>query len=101
MIDAKIANRYLDLLEQGFVRFTIYVALAGIYEKKSLKSKRYFHNHGIRNALIANFNEIAIRDHVGKLSENFIFIERPKKRLHYNIYTNNYLGEHGIERKLI
>ncbi|MBI4356415.1 MAG: DUF4143 domain-containing protein [Gammaproteobacteria bacterium] len=54
------------------------------------KSKYYFYDNGIRNALIANFNAVAMRNDIGRLWENFIFIERLKKRSYKNIAANVY-----------
>jgi predicted AAA+ superfamily ATPase len=50
-----------------------------------LKSSRkiYFYDNGIRNALIANFNQIELRQDIGALWENFLIAERVKL-LHYN-----------------
>lgn len=56
----------------------------------SKKSKYYFYDNGIRNAVISNFNPINLRDDVGKLWENFLVIERIKKQAYHKIYANNY-----------
>jgi hypothetical protein len=48
--------------------------------KKSRKI--YFYDNGIRNALIANFNQLELRQDIGALWENFVFSER-MKYLHY------------------
>ncbi len=47
-------------------------------------------DNGARNAIIANFNPLEIRDDVGKLWENFIVAERLKKQSYKKIYANNY-----------
>jgi hypothetical protein len=54
------------------------------------KSKYYFLDNGIRNAIIANFNPLEIRDDIGKLWENFLVVERIKKQSYHQIYANNY-----------
>jgi uncharacterized protein len=54
------------------------------------KSKYYFFDNGIRNALIANFNSLALRDDVGRLWENFLVIERLKLQAYTLLYANNY-----------
>ena len=45
---------------------------------------------GIRNALIANYNTIDIRNDVGALWENFLVMERMKKRAYQDISANQY-----------
>ena len=54
------------------------------------KSKYYFLDNGLRNAVIANFNPFNMRDDVGKLWENFIFTEMIKSGSYKNRYANRY-----------
>ncbi len=82
--------RYLDLLEKGFVIFNLRGYSGNLRKEITKKSKYYFYDIGIRNAIIANFNSLSVRDDTGKLWENFLAIERLKKQEYANIYTNNY-----------
>ena len=43
------------------------------------KAKYYFLDNGIRNAVISQFNPLALRNDVGALWENFVFMELIKK----------------------
>ncbi|HEX4045041.1 MAG TPA: DUF4143 domain-containing protein, partial [Gammaproteobacteria bacterium] len=54
------------------------------------KGKYYFYDTGIRNAIVANFNPIHLRDDIGGLWENFLIIERIKKQSYQQINSNNY-----------
>jgi hypothetical protein len=45
----------------------------------SKKAKYYFLDNGVRNAIIAQFNELTMRNDVGALWENFVFMELSKK----------------------
>lgn len=54
------------------------------------KNKYYFYDNGVRNAIISNFNKLETRNDIGALWENFVFIERMKKRAYKNIYANTY-----------
>ncbi len=56
----------------------------------SSKSKYYFYDNGIRNAVINNFNPLNLRDDVAKLWENFLVVERLKKQTYKSIFANNY-----------
>jgi predicted AAA+ superfamily ATPase len=47
-------------------------------------SKIYFLDLGIRNALIGDFNDLAIRPDRGAVWENFLIIERTKAHLNHN-----------------
>lgn len=88
--DRKTINRYLDLLEKSFVLINIRGYNKNLRKEISKKSKFYFYDIGIRNALISNFNKMALRDDIGLLWENFIFMERLKYRTYKNISANMY-----------
>ena len=43
-----------------------------------ISKKIYFYDNGIRNAIIANFDQIETRKDIGALWENFLMAERQK-----------------------
>lgn len=83
-------DRYLDLLEKTFVVFKLRGFSRNLRKEVSKNPRYYFYDVGIRNALINNFNPLAIRDDVGSLWENYIIMERIKKQEYCNILSNNY-----------
>jgi predicted AAA+ superfamily ATPase len=87
-IDYKTVARYLDLLEKSFVIINVRGYGSNLRKEITSKSKYYFYDNGIRNTLIANFNGLELRNDIGMLWENHIFIERLKKRNYQNIYAN-------------
>lgn len=89
-IDPKTVARYLDLLEKSFVLINIRGYSKNLRKEIRNKSKYYFYDNGIRNAVINNFNPINLRDDIGKLWENFLVIERLKKQAYQSIFANNY-----------
>ncbi len=89
-IDVKTVGRYLNLLEKAFVLVNLRGFSRNLRSEIKEKSKYYFYDTGIRNAIISNFNPLHIRDDSGKLWENFLVIERIKKQHYNNIYANNY-----------
>lgn len=89
-IDYKTVARYLDLLEKSFIICRLSGYSRNLRKEITQKNKYYFWDNGIRNALISSFNPVDLRDDVGKLWENFLFIERLKKKSYKNIYGNNY-----------
>lgn len=89
-IDVKTVGRYLDLLEKSFVLINVRGFSRNLRSEIKEKSKYYFFDTGIRNAIISNFNSLNLRDDVGKLWENFLVVERIKKQHYKKIYTNNY-----------
>ena len=74
---------YIDLLEQGFIIQRLSGFSNNPRKEVSKMNKIYFTDVGIRNSLIENFSDIEIRNDIGSLWENFIFMER-KKYLNYN-----------------
>jgi len=89
-LDYKTVARYLDLFEKSFVIYNLRGFSRNLRKEITKKSKYYFLDNGVRNAVIANFNSFGLRDDTGKLWENFMVSERLKKQSYKNIYANNY-----------
>ncbi len=89
-LDYKTVARYLDLFEKSFVITSLRGFSRNLRKEITKKSKYYFYDNGVRNAVIANFNQIEMRDDIGKLWENFLIIESIKKQSYKKIYANNY-----------
>lgn len=83
-------ERYLDILEKAFIIKKTGGFSRNLRNEVSQNSRYFFWDNGIRNALINNYNPIEMRNDVGMLWENFLFIERLKKQEYHRIYTNNY-----------
>jgi len=85
LLGAKLETvaRYITLLEQSFVVWRM-PALTGNQRTQLSNRKRkvYFYDLGVRNALINNFNEPALRPDVGALWESLCINER--RKLHFN-----------------
>jgi len=89
-LDYKTVQRYLDLLEKAFVIIRLGGFSRNLRNEITKKEKYYFMDNGIRNALIAQFNDLSLRNDIGQLWENFFFIERLKYRDYYGVYANRY-----------
>lgn len=89
-IDYKTVARYLDLFEKSFVIYNLRGYSRNLRKEITKKSKYYFFDNGVLNSIINNFNPLETRNDVGKLWENFIFMERMKKRSYLNIFGNDY-----------
>lgn len=89
-IDVKTVSRYLDILEKSFVIFSLRGFSRNLRKEITKKNKYYFYDNGIRNALIANFNDLKLRNDIGQLWENFLVIERIKTQKYLEITANNY-----------
>lgn len=94
-IDRKTVSSYIDILEQAFVVIRLFPYSKNPRREIGGKYKVYFLDLGIRNALIGDFNDPAIRADRGFLWENFLMLERMKvyanenkKLLNYNFWRN-------------
>jgi uncharacterized protein len=89
-VDSKTVARYLGLFEQSFILYNVRGYTTNLRKSITKKSKYYFYDTGIRNAIISNFNSLETRDDVGRLWENFVFIERLKKRSYQELFANTF-----------
>jgi len=89
-VDVRTVQRYLDLLEKAFVIVRLGAFSRNLRQEVTTKAKYYFLDTGIRNALIAQFNDLDRRNDVGQLWESFVLAERLKRRAYAPIYGNSY-----------
>ncbi|MDR1134565.1 MAG: ATP-binding protein [Clostridiales Family XIII bacterium] len=85
-LDNKTVEKYIAILEQTFVLFRLGSYSRNLRNELKASRKIYFTDNGVRNALIADFRPIELRDDIGKLWENFLVSERFKR----NSYAENY-----------
>ncbi len=100
-IDTKTVVRYIDLLEKGFVIHRLGGYSRNLRKEITRKSKYYFLDNGIRNAVIGRFGGLEDRDDQGPLWENFLFSERLKWASYRRWYGSRYFwrtyGGHEID----
>ncbi|MBI5399005.1 ATP-binding protein [Candidatus Saganbacteria bacterium] len=99
-IDTKTVARYLDLLEKAFVVFNLRGYSRNLRQEITRKSKYYFLDNGIRNAIISSFNGLDNRADIGQLWENFLVVERLKTQAYKNIHANNYFWRTWEQKEL-
>ena|SRR3990167_7678649 len=88
--DTKTTAKYLDLLEKMFVIKKVRGFSRNLRTEISKKAKYYFLDNGVRNAVISQFNPLSLRDDIGALWENFIFMELVKKSSITGAFDNYY-----------
>jgi len=94
--DVKTVQRYIDILEKTFVLKRVRGYSKNLRNEISRKSKFYFYDLGVRNAIINQYNEVELRNDVGVLWENFVFMELYKKSLALKEYKDFYFWRtHG------
>lgn len=89
-VDSATIQRYIDLLEKSYIIFHLRSFSRNVRNELKKSRKIYFFDNGIRNALISNFNPMAIRNDVGALWENFLISERMKR----NQYSQNFASRY-------
>lgn len=93
-------QKYLDLLEQSFVIFTLKSFSRNLRKEISKSVKIYFYDLGIRNNLIQNFNQLEIRNDRGALWENFCIMERIKRNSNNRIFANCYFWRTYTQKEI-
>lgn len=83
--DSQTVEKYIDLLEKGFVIFRLPSYNRNVRNEIRKGKKVYFYDNGIRNAVINNFMPLERRTDVGALWENFLVSERRKLNAHHGI----------------
>ena len=89
-LDKKTVQRYLDLLEKSFVLISLGGFSRNLRKEVSKMKMYYFMDLGIRNAVIANFNPLNLRNDVGQLWGNFMLVERMKRNAFKGQHVNYY-----------
>ena len=103
---SKTIERYINLLEQSFVVFRLKSYSNNLRTEIRKKSKLYFYDLGIRNAIINDFTETHIgsaglaRRDLGNLFENFVIAEKLKSNSYNNKFCQSFFWR-NIEGKEI
>ena len=88
--DSKTIEKYIDLLEKCYIIFRLNAFSRNIRNELKRSKKIYFHDNGIRNAILNNFAPLSMRSDVGALWENFIISERMKANQAAGRNVNSY-----------
>lgn len=88
--DKGTVEKYIHLLEQTFVIFTLPSYSRNVRNELKKSKKIYFYDCGVRNAIIGNFSHLHSRMDVGALWENYLISERVKHKTYQNSKTNFY-----------
>lgn len=83
-------EKYLDILSKVFVVFRLGGFSRNLRNEITKTGKWYFSDLGIRNAIIDNFNPLALRQDVGLLWENYIVSERIKRNNNQLVHSQYY-----------
>lgn len=78
--DPKTVSHYIDVLEKTCVIFKLAAFSRNLRNEIKQNQKIYFHDNGVRNAVIDQLENLSLRSDVGALWENFLISERYKTR---------------------
>lgn len=85
-ISSATVETYIDLLEKCFIVFRLGSFSRNLRNELKSSKKIYFYDNGIRNAIIANFSPVEMRNDIGVLWKNFVISERMK----FNSYSERF-----------
>ncbi|GAA4465668.1 ATP-binding protein [Nibrella saemangeumensis] len=98
--DPVTVERYITLLEQSYVLFQVGALSRNLRNELKKSKKVYFYDNGIRNALIKNFNPLALRNDSGALWENFMISERIKFNHYAGLRPNYYFWRTHAQQEI-
>lgn len=99
-IDKNTVANYIQILEKGFVIFTLNGYSKNLRNELKFAKKIYFWDNGVRNTIINNFNSIEMRNDKGELWENFIISERMKKNNYENPSIKSYFWRTTTQQEI-
>ena len=89
-LDNETVVKYIDLMEQSFLVFRLGAFSRNLRNEIKKSRKVYFHDNGVRNALIGNFSPLSARTDIGALWENYLVSERMKLCHYERRHGSNY-----------
>jgi hypothetical protein len=99
-LNRQTVERYLDLLEKVFVIYRVGGFSRNLRKEVTKNARYYFLDNGVRNSLIQNFNPLALRNDVGQLWENYLWIERRKTNQRTGRSVNAYFWRTYDQKEL-
>lgn len=99
-LDKETVEHYIDLLEKAFVVFRLPALSRNKRNEIKRGRKVYFHDLGIRNTIIRNFNPLGLRADTGALWENFCIVERMKALEYRGLSVNRYFWRTHTQQEI-
>jgi predicted AAA+ superfamily ATPase len=99
-VNKETISSYIELLEKAYVLFRVNPFSRNLRNEIKTNRKIYFYDTGLRNALIANFNSLDLRQDKGALWENFLISERIKYLKYHKIYSRTYFWRTAQQQEI-
>lgn len=98
--DSKTVEQYIQLLEKSYILFQLPAFSRNLRNEIKKGRKIYFCDNGIRNAIIKNFNPLALRQDTGALWENWLVSERKKFNAYSGKTVNSYFWRTHAQQEI-
>lgn len=99
-LNSETVEAYIQLLEKSYVIFRLSSFSRNLRNELKKSQKIYFYDNGVRNALIANYNPVELRDDIGALWENYFISERKKFLTYNNISANTFFWRNHAQQEI-
>ena len=99
-LDNKTVERYINLLEQVFIIFRLGSFSRNLRSELNSSRKIYFYDNGIRNALVASFQPVHLRQDIGALWENWLVSERMKYLHYHDVWSNAFFWRTAQQQEI-
>ena len=99
-LDSKTVEKYIELLEKAFVIYRLGSYSNNLRNELKASKKIFFFDNGVRNALIAAFNPLELRDDIGSLWENFMMAELLKKHLYTHKFSRRWFWRNKQQQEV-
>lgn len=99
-VDKATVESYINLLEKCFVVFKLGSFSRNLRNEIKKGKKIYFYDNGVRNAVLANFSPLELRNDVGALWENFLVSERIKRNAYSGDFSQIYFWRTHVQQEI-
>ncbi len=99
-LDKETIEKYIEILEQCYIVFRLNSYNKNLRNELKKSRKIYFYDNGVRNAVIQDFRQMAERQDVGSLWENYVVSEVWKKKKYEDNYSSMYFWRTQTQQEI-
>lgn len=99
-LDNETVESYIQILEKAYIVFRLGPLSRNLRIELKKTRKIYFTDNGIRNAIIKQFNPLALRNDKGMLWENYVINERRKYVNNHQMNVNTYFWRTHAQQEI-
>ncbi len=99
-LDKNTVESYIQILEKAFIIFRLNPFSRNLRNELKKLRKIYFHDIGVRNSIIKNFNGMDLRQDTGHVWENFVISERLKHNSNHGVNCNRFFWRNHNQQEI-